>query len=90
MDVSEELAGLQVERDAAQAEIQTLAEEAAGLKAHNDRLKPEMDELKERIDRLEQAVGEAECPLCGQELSDEHREQLLADLHCGIRKKLQG
>jgi exonuclease SbcC len=38
-----------------------------------------MDELKTRIDRL-QATDGAVCPLCGQELSEEHRKSTLAGL----------
>ena len=54
--------------------IETQArEEYAKLKAENELLKAEMDELKEHIDQLEAAEG-ATCPLCGQALSEEHRQ----------------
>ena len=54
-------------------------ERQAELKAENDALKTAMNELKERIDSLKAAEG-ATCPLCGQELSTEHRETTLAQL----------
>ena len=54
-------------------------EEYAKLKAGNELLKGQMDELKEHIDQLEAAEG-ATCPLCGQELSEEHRQSTLKQL----------
>ena len=81
-NVREQLAqlnGYQVERDAAQAQVQALAEESAGLEVQNDRLRADMDALKEKLDLLERESGEAQCPLCGQALSDEHRDELLAE-----------
>ena len=72
------LAGHQAERDQAQAQIQDLSAEAAGLQVANDRLRTEMDALKDKIDLLEREAVEAKCPLCGQILSESHRGQLLA------------
>src|SRR5690349_321627 len=54
-------------------------ERQAELKAENEALKTDMNELKERIDSLKAAEG-ATCPLCGQELSVEHRENTLVQL----------
>jgi exonuclease SbcC len=54
-------------------------EKMAKLKTENQTLKVQMDELKERIDRLSVAEG-AVCPLCGQDLSEEHRKSTLAGL----------
>ena len=71
------LAEQQARRDAAQAKAQALAEESAGLRVRNDQLRSDMDALKEKIDLLERETGEAECPLCGQALSDENRDLLL-------------
>ncbi|HSR31270.1 MAG TPA: SMC family ATPase [Anaerolineae bacterium] len=73
------LADQQSKRDAAQAQSQTLSEESAGLLVHNQQLRAEMDGLREKLDLLEQEAGEAQCPLCGQALSGEHRDQLLAE-----------
>ncbi len=51
----------------------------ATLAAENERLKAEMKEMRERMDALESASGVA-CPLCGQELSPEHRASTLQQL----------
>lgn len=61
-------------------------EKAAALKAENDALKANMNELKERIDALKSAGG-AECPLCGQTLSAEHRKSTLEQLEAEGKEK---
>jgi exonuclease SbcC len=76
----DQLAERQAERDAAQARMQALGEEAAGLKVRNEQLRAEMDALAEKRDLLEQESGEAQCPLCRQALTDEHRDELRARL----------
>jgi exonuclease SbcC len=72
------LAERQAERDAAQSRGQGLGEKEAGLKVRNDQLKADMDALKDKIDWLGREGGEAQCPLCGQALSEAHRDELLA------------
>jgi exonuclease SbcC len=52
----------------------------AEAKAENPRLKTEMEELKVRINQLSQ-VEEPECPLCGQPLEPDERNQLIDDLN---------
>ncbi|MFT3893517.1 MAG: SMC family ATPase [Anaerolineales bacterium] len=54
-------------------------ERQAALKVENESLKTEMTQLKERIEALKSAEGAA-CPLCGQELSKEHRKSTLKQL----------
>ena len=54
-------------------------EESAKLRAENETLKTIMDELKARIEKLKVAKG-ATCPLCGQTLSEEHRQSTLTQL----------
>jgi len=61
-------------------------ERQAELKAENDALKADMNQLKERIDSLKAAEG-ATCPLCGQELSAEHRETTLIQLESEGKEK---
>ena len=54
-------------------------ERQAALKVENDALKTAMTQLKVRIDTLKSAGG-VTCPLCGQELSEEHRQSTLDQL----------
>ena len=72
-------AQLESERNAAR-------ERQAELKAENEALKEDMNQLKERIDTLKFAEG-ATCPLCGQELSEEHRNSTLKQLEEEGRQK---
>ena len=69
------LAQLLESRDAAREDLSRIAEDQAELRARNEALWAEMDALKEKITLLERA--EAECPLCAQPLTDEHRLRLL-------------
>jgi exonuclease SbcC len=69
---------LQEGREAAQADLARLSEQRAALQAENKALLPEMEALKERIELLERA--DADCPLCGQPLSDADRRRLVAEL----------
>ncbi|HJQ14075.1 MAG TPA: SMC family ATPase [Anaerolineales bacterium] len=62
-----------------ESERSSARERQAELKAENEALKADMNELKERIESLKAAEGAA-CPLCGQELSTEHREATLIQL----------
>lgn len=68
-----------VEREELEKQAGVTREKMAELKAENQTLKAQMDELKARIDRLSVAEG-AVCPLCGQDLSEEHRKSTLAGL----------
>jgi exonuclease SbcC len=72
------LVQLSESREAAREDLACIAREQAALRARNEALRAEMDALKERITLLERAG--AECPLCDQPLTDEHRLQLLDEL----------
>jgi exonuclease SbcC len=81
-NVRVEIAGLEAldgERAALDGELQALRNENTSLEATNNTLRPEMTRLKERIDRLKAAEG-AECPLCGQPLTEAHKLKMLAEL----------
>lgn len=67
------------EREELERQAGAAREKMAELKAENQTLKAQMDELKIRIDRLQATEG-ATCPLCGQDLSEEHRKSTLAGL----------
>lgn len=51
----------------------------ADLQAENVQLKHRMNEIKERLQSLESAQG-SQCPLCGQDLNEKHRADMLAKL----------
>ncbi len=67
------------ERAGLEAERNTSRERQAELKAENDALKADINQLKERIEALQAAEG-ATCPLCGQALSEDHRQTTLTQL----------
>lgn len=61
-------------------------ERQAMMKVENESLRRVMDELKSRIETLKTADG-AECPLCGQELSESHRKSTLRELEKSGKEK---
>lgn len=67
------------ERKSLENELSIAQEQLANAKAENPRLKTEMEELKARIDQLTVTEG-AVCPLCGQPLSTDERQRLIAEL----------
>lgn len=69
-----------VERGELENQRNEAREQGAALKAENESLRREMDEIKKRIEALE-ATQEAVCPVCGQELSEEHRNSTLDELN---------
>jgi len=66
-------------RDSMIDQLDGARQRQADAKAENPRLFKEMQELKKRIQELQDTEG-ALCPLCGQELSQEDRTALIADL----------
>lgn len=66
-------------RNTLQQDIATLKQEQASLKASNETLRPEMDSLRQRLDMIERATDPS-CPLCGQPLTEDHRQELVAQL----------
>ncbi|MDX9830462.1 MAG: SMC family ATPase [Anaerolineae bacterium] len=76
----EAMARDQEERDAAHARLQALNEESAGLQVRNEQMKAEMEALRKKLDVLQAETGAATCPVCGQDLSDEHRRRLAAEM----------
>jgi exonuclease SbcC len=73
------LAEREAERDTLQAQLAALGEEAGERRAEKDALGAKGDELNERLEQLSD-VDEPRCPLCGQELSTEHRADLIKQL----------
>lgn len=75
-----------VELQARLAELETRRQELAaktaerqGLDAEQAHLRQDMDKIRERLDKLEAEAGH-DCPLCGQPLTDAHRENVLKEL----------
>ena len=73
-------------RSGLESQRNSVRERQAELKAENEALKTDMNQLKERIDQLKSAEG-VTCPLCGQELSEAHREATLEQLELEGRQK---
>ncbi|MDE2749631.1 MAG: SMC family ATPase [Chloroflexota bacterium] len=73
------LQALEVQRDKAAKEVQRIKEDRSGLRERMGRLTSEGQALNTRLDRLRQADGAA-CPLCGQALTAEHRDEIMAQL----------
>ena len=69
------------ERGKLESQRNEAREKNAALKVENESLRKEMDEIKKRIDSLEEAQGNAACPVCGQELSEAHRKSTLKELN---------
>ena len=57
----------------------TAQAERDNLQAEQPRLREKMDKMAERIERL-QDEAEGNCPVCGQTLTADHRQSVLADL----------
>jgi exonuclease SbcC len=53
--------------------------EKEALQSDQPRLNEKMLQLKDRISRLDSQIG-GQCPLCDQQLSDEHRQSVLSEL----------
>ncbi|MDO9546100.1 MAG: SMC family ATPase [Pelolinea sp.] len=66
--------------DQIEAELDGQKQRKADLSGENNQLKEKMAELKERIVHLESAHG-ADCPLCGQDLTADHKQNMLESLN---------
>jgi DNA repair protein SbcC/Rad50 len=71
---------LEVERDEITRMENALREEKAGISSLLNSIELQGKEKKDRVQALKDAPDTATCPLCGQPLSAEHREQLVAQL----------
>lgn len=80
-----QLSGQLNERPGVETALHDLISEGGEAKAENRRLRDQMKELAERIDRLKE-IGGANCPLCGQPLSPEERENLIRSLEAEGRE----
>jgi DNA repair protein SbcC/Rad50 len=95
-NLKEEIAEVQKSLEQAEAKVTERAEleskrneareRQAAMKVENETLRVEMNQLKERIETLQSADG-ASCPLCGQELSEQHRKSTLKSLEAEGKQK---
>jgi exonuclease SbcC len=67
-------------RQAIATEVRELAEQLAGLRAEMERAKLDGQSAKEKADLMLAEADAAACPLCGQALTPDHRDRMLADL----------
>ncbi len=63
-----------------EAELDDSKQKKADLVGENNQLRVKMEELEERIGHLENTDG-ADCPLCGQDLSGEHKQKMTGKLN---------
>lgn len=73
------LVGYQLRQGSAMAELDNLKAEQAPLKEAGEK-------VKDRIERL-QAESGSECPLCGQPLTEQHRQAILTELETEREQK---
>jgi len=74
-----DLAAREARRQAIALELRGLVEQAGSRQADAERLKADGLAIREKIGLLAEAESAA-CPLCGQALTLEHRDQMLADM----------
>ncbi len=77
---------LEVERDTLKEQENTAREDLSRFNTLRETLTAEGQALRERLEKLE-ATDEAVCPLCGQDLTDAHREELMVQLGDEIEHK---
>lgn len=81
--LSNELLQLQTEVEqlgAIKTQLDDCVVKKSALQAENATLRAHMQKLKERMERLKAETGST-CPLCGQPLSEEHRRQVVDEIH---------
>ena len=61
-------------------QIQALTTQIEELEGQNGSLKAQMEELAARKRKVEDAAGSV-CPMCGQDLSPKHRQEIIAEIN---------
>ncbi len=81
-NLTDQLAGFTVLADEGQltAQIQEITQQIEVLEGENGRLKAQMDELAVRKHKVEDAADSV-CPMCGQDLSPQHRQEIIAEIN---------
>jgi len=75
-----ELAAQEARRTIIAAELRSVGEQAAALRAESGGLKADGQVIREKIEMLTEAEA-ASCPLCGQPLESDHRDRMVTDLN---------
>lgn len=70
---------LDIQREQSQEKVSELKEERSGLMSTLKALEAEGKGINERLDKL-QETEEAMCPLCGQPLDEDHRNEIIEQL----------
>lgn len=61
-------------------QIQEITMQIGELENQNGGLNAKMEELKDRKQKVENAAGSV-CPMCGQDLSPQHRQEIIAEIN---------
>ena len=78
LTLTEQQARLQ-QAETGRRELNDLRHELERREQEQPSLKEQMDKMKERMDRLQDETG-TDCPLCGQPLTETHRQEVLAQI----------
>ena len=81
-DLTERMAAFAVLADPQELneQIQAITTQIGELESQNGSLKARMDELADRKRKVENASGSV-CPMCGQDLSPQHRQEIIAEIN---------
>ena len=79
LTLTEQQARLQ-QAETGRRELNDLRHELERREQEQPSLKEQMDKMKERMDRLQDETG-TDCPLCGQPLTETHRQEVLAQIN---------
>ncbi len=61
-------------------QIQAITKQIGELKSNNGGLEAKMNELDNRKQKVENTAGSV-CPMCGQDLSPQHRQEIIAEIN---------
>jgi len=86
-DEVEKLKSLEKEKENLSVKKQKISEELTNLKFKSEQIKKEADDIEKKLGLLTKA--KAKCPLCGQNLTDDHRVELIKQFDYKKNQKLE-